>query len=369
MAEKNEKPPRRDRLDLAIKFFTPIAAGLLIAWAGFISQWALSKISSRQESARLITELQVNREQAESDLRKDIFVKTLEELLSDEPDSSGLPSLSQRLVRLELLALNFGDSLSLSPLFTDFRRDLLLAEPAVDMDPLDHKLLIGALEKRLQGLAKRVADNQLSSVVQHGIPVPIRIPLPQDTANTTCEQLAFDPKEYKWPNDAVKLDLISLVGTEGYEAALADEIAARSTMELGSVKRKITLTISKADHCTKTVVVNLDIERFKDKPETFQGSSGSYDEDLIPEVEREFRLDYYNFPKIDNTRLSNNQRFAVVMGIFETENDPRIELTGVIFPAEYASLRDRTGMREAKQLLQKALSPDDTDNESSNIGR
>jgi hypothetical protein len=54
---------------------------------------------------------------------------------------------------------------------------------------------------------------------------------------------------------------------------------------------------------------------------------------------------------------------------FEIEDiethDPQIVLSGVIFPAEYASLRDRPGMKEAMQLLQSAIRQDSPDLETS----
>lgn len=42
------------------------------------------------------------------------------------------------------------------------------------------------------------------------------------------------------------------------------------------------------------------------------------------EVNRSFKLDYFNFPMVDNTRLSNNQRFAIVMEVFELKEKKHI---------------------------------------------
>ncbi|MEA3386564.1 MAG: hypothetical protein U9Q89_09020 [Thermodesulfobacteriota bacterium] len=54
--------------------------------------------------------------------------------------------------------------------------------------------------------------------------------------------------------------------------------------------------------------------------------------------------------------MSNNQRFAIVMEAFELKVDKsHIDITGVIFPSEYASLRDRPGMQEARKLLESAM--------------
>lgn len=77
-------------------------------------------------------------------------------------------------------------------------------------------------------------------------------------------------------------------------------------------------------------------------------------------IKQSFKLDYFNFPIVDNTRLSNNHRFAIVLDELDLESsDPHMELVGIVFPSEYASLRDRTGMKEIRELLESALHNDD----------
>ena len=71
MSENNNS--KRDWIEVGLKILTPLIVGLLIAWAGYVSNYTLSSISSSQESARLITELQIRREQAESALRKYMY--------------------------------------------------------------------------------------------------------------------------------------------------------------------------------------------------------------------------------------------------------------------------------------------------------
>lgn len=118
-----------------------------------------------------------------------------------------------------------------------------------------------------------------------------------------------------------------------------------SLIELDGIKRYLQLRINDVDHCKKTARVQIIL--IKDDPE-------------LPEVNRIFTLNYFNFPMVDNTRLSGNQRFAIVMETFNLSgNRPHIEIAGVIFPSEYASLRDRPGMQEARKLLESALEDGD----------
>jgi hypothetical protein len=63
---------------------------------------------------------------------------------------------------------------------------------------------------------------------------------------------------------------------------------------------------------------------------------------------RTFRVSYYDFPMIDNTRLSRDQRSAVVVNQF---NDGAADLTLVYFPGSYASLRERVSYDEVVEKL------------------
>ncbi len=161
------KPKQRDWIDICLRAATPLLVGIIVAWVGLFGDTTLTKISNQQESARLLTELQIRREQAESEMRKDIFAQALEAFLLKGKPSDGkveklsLRAMSKQLLRLELLALNFGDSLSLSPLFSEMRQDLTSAKPIPDEDVSEYKKRKYQLLKRLNSLAQRVASAQM----------------------------------------------------------------------------------------------------------------------------------------------------------------------------------------------------------------
>jgi hypothetical protein len=67
-------------------------------------------------------------------------------------------------------------------------------------------------------------------------------------------------------------------------------------------------------------------------------------------VTQEFTIDYFQFPMIDNTRLSNDMRCAVVMRDFDFPNF--IELDILYFPGSHSSLKERPYYDEVvKKLL------------------
>ena len=80
-----------------------------------------------------------------------------------------------------------------------------------------------------------------------------------------------------------------------------------------------------------------------------------------------FTLDYFNFPLIDNTRLSHNHRFALILENFDEES---IDVKGVLFPGLYASRRDKPFLNEAIQQLkdeQKSFSGESTESQNGGI--
>lgn len=194
---QGDQAPRRKGLDWHDIVIRTVVPGLLIALTGYVGEWTITNISSKQENARLLTQLQIERERAESDLRKDVFDRAVSSLLDQDQPSRTHLGLSDRLLTLEMLALNFGDSLSLTPLFVEFENDLAHAT-RIEGDA-DHDIRVGNLRKRLRGLARRVASAQVSALGQHG---------------KVQELLAFEipmgrpSAEYVWPEDELaKADL------------------------------------------------------------------------------------------------------------------------------------------------------------------
>jgi len=65
---------------------------------------------------------------------------------------------------------------------------------------------------------------------------------------------------------------------------------------------------------------------------------------------RTFHVGYYDFPMIDNTRLSSDQRAAVVLNQM---NEAGADITLVFFPGSYASLREKVSYDEVVQKLRE----------------
>lgn len=359
--EKDDQPePPRGRVwsDLVPKLATPVVVGLLIAWAGYISERTLGSISSREERARLVTELQVKREEAETALRKDVFEYALQAFLQPTSASGGVKELSKQMLRLELLALNFGDSLSLSPLFNELKRDIDAARTNNGKE-VNKSENIALLNRRLISLAKRVASTQVSSLTQHGAAIKIRIPLDKLTPDTSSCDAFYSTDGYKWPADSIREDLGYARGANNDRAVIAElaefsgrPVVTNGVIRLGDKLRRLELLVTDVNHCTKSVTINMSIWPVDGSGKPYVRTDAA---DSL-EIERDFRLDFFNFPMVDNTRLDHNQRFALLMEDFVVNDvESSVDMVAVVFPAEYASMRDRPGMKEVIGLLKSAL--------------
>jgi hypothetical protein len=102
-------------------------------------------------------------------------------------------------------------------------------------------------------------------------------------------------------------------------------------------KRVVFLKASGYNVDEKTVNVRLDIET-------------SLNDKFINMVTQEFTIDYFQFPMIDNTRLSNDMRCSVVMRDFDFPNF--IEVDILYFPGSHSSLKEKPYYDEVvKKLL------------------
>ncbi len=363
--DKKPEPPQIDWFDRISKLFVPILGSVVITFIAIYGDKSLTNYTSRQENARLITELQIQREQAESDLRKDIFEQALGALMSQEELNSPDLSWSKRLLKLELLAENFGGTLSITPLFSELDRDLEKVQFTAPIGS-NTDINIRAIRNRLRNIAKRQSQNQLSSLAQHGDIIEIKIDLKKggkQFANFASEisnreqnnEITYS-REFKWPEDIARRNLgpkRDWTNGDEYDQELAKEIGVLGTIEVNNTKRYVTVTLGALDPVRKEVSVTLEICWNLNN----QITSGVCDGEFVRQT---FDLNYFNFPKINNTRLSDNQRFAMVMEDYDTENtySPRLELAAVIFPSEFSSLRDRPSMQESVNLLKSVLQSD-----------
>jgi hypothetical protein len=246
------------------------------------------------------------REEAESTLRKDVLGAILQEYLQASPTD-----LDAKVLQLELLSNNFHDSLDLRPLFHDLQRKLLKTSG------LDREELLG----RIENLAREVSSKQLFTLQGRGARFTAPVDLEQvEAAGAGSVPLTPEPQ----------------------------------TMTIGNSTCDIAVLVRAVDRETKTLRVRLETSACKGNPPSADApeSAGADDpaESAAESLNTTFDVGFFDFPIIDNTRLANGWRCAVVLTNWI---EGYAELTTLCFPGEYASLKDRPYYEEVIQKLRQ----------------
>jgi hypothetical protein len=343
MAPAAETESRKDIWDKIEILSRPIMASLtaaVIAIIGFFGQNTITELSSQEQNARLYTELLSRREEAESSLRKDMFKEIMSGFFTDIEAKGSTKekiieggkrykgddiknNLSKKILKLEMLALNFGDSLSIGPLFTelstDIERVLMANQDAVN----DWETEAAPYQKRLRSLAKRLASRQLATISSGSVSSEkYEFKIIVETDEIRVDDEDDDPKSKYWYSDE-------------------QEVHEGDWLKLDDVARSFEIKLSDADLDNFSVKVDITI---LEVPKDISNKKDNQSPKQETVASESFNLDFFNFPLIDNTRLSNNHRFALVIEEFDANT---VELKGVLFPGVYASQRDKPFLNEA----------------------
>jgi hypothetical protein len=291
LVPKQEKRDLWDKIQIVLHPVGGLITALTIALVSYYGSDYLNKKQSNDSKISLYTQLMSSREQSESALRKDMFNSILGTILKDSH------SLDENILQLELLAYNFHESLNLMPLFVYMDRQIATEK---------NIRLKEEYRKRLYKMAGDVISKQISSLEGAAIRETMFITFPGDSGSYRpglSQELAMDWKDSKVIFDTVKVGNTSSV-----------------------YKRVVFLKAQGYNVDEKTLNVRLDIET-------------SVNDKFINMVTQEFTIDYFQFPMIDNTRLSNDMRCAVVMRDFSYPSF--IEVDILYFPGSHSSLKEK----------------------------
>lgn len=288
---KKEKRDLWDKIQIVMQPIGGLITALTIALVSYYGSSYLNNKQNNEAKISLYTQLMSSREQSESALRKDMFNSILGTILKDSH------SLDENILQLELLAYNFHESLNLMPLFVYMGRQIALEK---------NVLLKEEYRKRLYKMAGDVTSKQISSLEGAATQESMFITFPVDSIRYKrglSQDFAMDWKDSKVFYDTIKVGNSNSV-----------------------YKRVVFLKASGFNVDEKTVNVRLDIET-------------SIDDKFVNMVTQEFTIDYFQFPMIDNTRLSNDMRCAVVMRDFDFPNFVEVDI--LYFPGSHSSLKEK----------------------------
>jgi len=288
MADAPKQKDGWDKFGVLLQPMGGLLTAIAVAYVGLTGSRVLEDRQSRDSNARLYSELMSRREEAESTLRKDVLGAILQEYLQASPSD-----LDAKVLQLELLSNNFHDSLDLRPLFHDLQRKLLKSKGT------DREELLA----RIENLAREVASKQLFTLHGRGA-------------------------RFGGPVDLAALDAAG--------AGSVPLTAEPQTMTIGAQSCDIAVLVRSVNRETRNLRVRLESS----------ACTGANAQNL----NTTFDVGFFDFPIIDNTRLPNGWRCAVVLTNWVEDF---AELTAICFPGEYASLKDRPYYEEVIQKLRQ----------------
>ena len=263
--DEGKKRNTWERLGFLLQSGGGLITAITVAILGFIGTSYLKdreiaetasreRMQANETNVRIYTELMSRREEAESALRKDMFVSMIQSFLRP-----GSTSLDEKVLNLELLAYNFHESLNLKPLFLYIDRQIRASRDPAKRDYLD----------RLHKVAAEITRKQMLVLEGAG----------------------------------AKFDRI--VDLDALEASPGGMQLDDGTLALEGITRHFSLFVQEADRTTRELKIRMEIRTELD-------SLGNVETNGV-----EFWTGFFDFPVIDNTRLRHDQRCAVVLNAFE----------------------------------------------------
>jgi len=282
MVDEKKEKDFWDKVDIVLRPINGLLTALAVALLGYYTTSILRQSEVRETNQRVYTELMSGREQAESALRKDMFLSIMQIFL--RPEGAGVES---KMLNLEMLAYNFSESLNLKPLFSHMERQI---NTSAGSEKVGYK-------ERLNQVAKEVTNRQMVLLEQVGRKFSRTVDF--EKLRTSPGGLELDPEKLVLSNIDREF-MLSVLRYDPEQRELTMELGVRTPRESSNVQR------------------------------------------------RTFTVGFYDFPMIDNTRLSGDQRAGVVLNQI---NEGGADLTLVYFPGSYASLKEKVSYDEVVENL------------------
>ena len=280
-----------DRLQIILSPVGGLLTAIAVASLGIAGSRTLERQQSNEAKLRLYSELMTRREESEATLRKEMFQSIIGSFFD-----AGAASLDTRLLKMELLAQNFHEALNLVPLFQHMQREIDVSNYSRDQKRF--------YASRLGDLAREVTRKQMIVLESSG-------------------------RRHDW----------TVLISDTLAAGTASEQLSDVDVTLDGIRRRFRVTLSSADTVRRVLKVGLEIDTPK---------QAGVPDNAVGRYSVDFDLGFYSTPMIDNTRLSNDQRVALVL---TDMNQYGASLSLVYFPGSRASLREKPYYEEILRKL------------------
>jgi hypothetical protein len=309
-----------------------ILAGIAVSIGSIAIPYIIGKTSEQSRRAQVYMQVMSEREKADTAIRQEMFKTLLTNYLgsfeTDKSQRETLDSFRRRIMFLDLLNLNFQEYLNAKPLFEDVFSRLEKAKKAERKGGAEYETL-GKLQEDLIEVAKNVASRQSSTLALAGLSRPFDL----KRGEVVCVRLyAVDNLRESTAAGSRPL--------EGIRRGSCSEAKQQETRRGDKVFSAIDVELQRLSASAARVKVTPQEE--------------SFDSGNLISVKRtkplDFDVSYFDLPYMDNTRLFDGSRFALVLSSLQKE-DESADLNVIIFKGDFTSLRDRPLFEEMLQKL------------------
>lgn len=288
-----------DKADVILKPVGGLLTALAVAWIGY----SVNLQQTNDTNVRLYAELLGRREEADTNLRKEMFNTAIKSFGETAP-----VTLEKRVFDLEMLAYNFHESIDLGPIFRDvYTRIMGPDTPAFDRD---------RYRSRVERVARDVVDREIAALEVHG----------------------------KLDADDLFLDELPKDGKVVIDSQLPDRRRLRGRRDAANApERHFTVTVLRVIKERREMRVSVNVRTPK--------GTGAIRSSEAEVTHQTFWVGFADFPMIDNMRLSDGYRCAIVLRSFD---DVLARITLVYFPTSRAALKDKPYYDEMMEDLLRA---------------
>jgi hypothetical protein len=330
-------------------------AKILAGFSAVISAVAiplfLNSYTEKNRRSEMLMRTMTDREKSDTDIRQSMFQALVSGYLGslkEDLAKTDEASFRRRMMFLELLTVNFQEYFNTKPLFEDVYRGLqqnVLASSGDDRKKWED------LQDLLIKSSKNLIARQVTMLNTFGISTNFNIGTGLD--KSICVRLydredfdrvrkndgksRFEAYEFgPWRED--QRPCIGLPSVGNSDIVFEPEGNSR--------RQSIAVTLVNVVKASALVTVSLYEDIFARN--VYQGSR------LMNTMQ--FEVSRFDLPYMDNTKMSNGYRFALVLRDVDVERD-EAELSVIRFRSDFISLRDRPYFEE---MLQKLQGPDPT---------
>jgi len=333
--EREEKEARNPKRDLWGKFesFAKIAAAVGVSIGSIAIPYIIQKTSEESQRAQVFMQVMSEREKADTAIRQEMFKTLLANYLGkfdgEKNATENEESFRKRIVFLDLLNLNFQEYLNARPLFDDVY--LRLEAKKKERKGSEEYKTWGELQQDLIRVARNIASSQSGMLTHSGLSRKVYL----EKGTTVCIRLYSEENLFELTEKFEKQPLeVTKVGR------CSDASIQNSSQRMDKTYPAIDVELVRVTGAAVLVKMTPYQESFKNG--TLNGVRA-----LKPIL---IDVSYFDLPYMDNTRLFDGRRFALLLTSIHGEG---AEINAIVFKGEFMSLRDRPFFEEMLQKLNK----------------